>query len=156
MPPHEHPQGAFYIVFFVCRAYFPQYFLTADASSRTPPRRIRHCIFRMLSILCPILSNSRCLLKNTTKTHSTLFFSYVERNFCHTLEQQMPPHEHPQGAFYIVFFVCRAYFPNTFKRYLISRSTSSWLLPQTSKIPDDGWSAGQKSIKIDTFPSLPR
>ena len=96
MPPHEHPRdafyivffvcwayflpysstadassrtspGAFYIVFFVCRAYFPQYFLTADASSRIPPKRIPHCIFRMLSILSPRLFNSRCLLTNISR-----------------------------------------------------------------------------------------
>ena len=92
MPPQKHTQHSFYIWFFGCWAYFLQYVSTADPSSETPTRFVLYSIFRMLSILCPKLSNGICLT----------------------------------DSFYIVFFVCWAYF----LQYFFTASASSEAPPR--------------------------
>ena len=74
MPPRKHPENAVYIVFCVCWAYFAQYLLTTDASSKHTPKCTLYSFFRVLSIRSATLSDSRCLLRNIAKSILYCFF----------------------------------------------------------------------------------
>ena len=96
MPPRKHPENAVYIVFFVCWAYFVQYLLTTDASSKHTPKCTLYSFFLCVEhTFCNTFWQQMPPQKHR-KEHSILFFSYVEYTFSNVFWKQMPPWEDPK------------------------------------------------------------
>ena len=75
---------------------YVEHTLSKTFQRHMPHGFILYCIFRMLSILSPILFHGKRLLRSTPTMHSILYFSYVEHTVTNSFERQMPPQKRPQ------------------------------------------------------------